>query len=144
MAASRRQFRGDWRLVACGLIIDVGETMNEEKMDVDVCRGYCPVQVTLRLISGKWKVVVLYHLFDGKKRFSELMRFAGHVSQRTLTMQLRELERDGIIRRTVYAEVPPRVEYELTPLGETMRPIVESMRAWGMWYKEKLGVRNEG
>ena len=70
------------------------------------------------------------------------MRFAGHVSQRTLTMQLRELERDGIIKRTVYAEVPPRVEYELTPLGETMRPIVEPMRAWGMWYKEKIEARS--
>lgn len=111
--------------------------MKDTLLDMDKNVGYCPVQVTLRLISGKWKVVVLYHLFDGKKRFSELMRIAGHVSQRTLTMQLRELEHDGLIKRTVYAEVPPRVEYELTPLGETMRPIVESMRQWGMWYEQR-------
>lgn len=103
----------------------------------------CAVQITLGLISGKWKVVVLYRLFDGKKRFSELMRIVGPVSQRTLTMQLRELERDGLISRTVYPEVPPRVEYELTPLGETMKPIVESMRAWGKWYEDRKNGEHE-
>lgn len=111
--------------------------METESWEMEDAAGYCPVRVTISLISGKWKAVILYHLFDGKKRFSELMRLASGVSQRTLTMQLRELERDGIISRTVYAEVPPRVEYALTPLGESMRPIVAAMRTWGIWYKEK-------
>ncbi|MEM1225234.1 MAG: helix-turn-helix domain-containing protein [Planctomycetota bacterium] len=91
----------------------------------------CPVEATLELIGGKWKGIVLYYLLDGKLRFSELQRRIGCVTQRMLTKQLRELEQNGLINRIVYAEVPPRVEYELTSVGETLEPILHALKAWG-------------
>ncbi|MDT8718784.1 helix-turn-helix transcriptional regulator [Clostridium sp. 19966] len=96
----------------------------------------CPVETTLNLISGKWKGIILYRLLGGKKRFNELKRLMPNVTHRTLTLQLRELEADGIIKRTVYAEVPPRVEYELTDLGTSMSPIIQSMYDWGTKYQD--------
>lgn len=92
----------------------------------------CPVEDTLGLIDGKWKGVVLYHLGDGTLRFNALRRRVRGVTQRVLTRQLRELEADGLVTRTVYAEVPPRVEYSLSEKGETLRPIIAALKAWGV------------
>lgn len=94
----------------------------------------CPVEATLELIGGKWKGIVLYYLLDGRLRFSELKRRIGCVTQRMLTKQLRELEGSGLVNRTVYAEVPPRVEYELTQAGQTLEPILISLKNWGESY----------
>ena len=98
----------------------------------------CPVETTLLLIGSKWKVLILRDLIDGKKRFGELKRSVGSVSQKVLTAQLREMEADGLVKRTVYAEVPPRVEYELTELGFTLKPILDSLWAWGENYKAQI------
>jgi DNA-binding HxlR family transcriptional regulator len=92
----------------------------------------CPAEVTLGVIGGRWKVLILYHLFGGAKRFSELQRALPGVTQKMLTQQLREMERDGIVSRTVFPQVPPRVEYALTPRGETLKPVVRAMCQWGL------------
>ena len=92
----------------------------------------CPVEAALEVIGGKWKGSILYLLLVGKKRFNELKRVFPSLTQRILTQQLRELERDGIIHREVYAEVPPRVEYSLTEFGRTLAPILELLREWGV------------
>ena len=91
----------------------------------------CPVEASLELIGGKWKGMVLFYLLGGKMRFSELMRAIGCVTQRMLTKQLRELEASGLINRIVYAEVPPRVEYELTEKGESLKPILFALKECG-------------
>lgn len=104
--------------------------------------GKCPVETTLELIDGKWKGVALFHLLDRTLRFNELRRLAPKVTQRVLTKQLRELERDGLVIRTVYAEVPPRVEYRLSPLGQSLRPIIVALRDWGMAYTATLVTRS--
>ena len=91
----------------------------------------CPVEATLELIGGKWKGIVLYYLLDGRLRFSELMRKIGCVTQRMLTKQLRELEAVGLVKRLVYAEVPPRVEYELTAAGQSLAPVLHILKQWG-------------
>ena len=92
----------------------------------------CPAEVTLAVIGGRWKVLILFQLFQGVKRFSELLRAVRGITQKVLTQQLREMERDRIVQRTVYPQVPPKVEYRLTPLGETLRPVVGAMCQWGM------------
>ncbi|MGI6012862.1 MAG: winged helix-turn-helix transcriptional regulator [Oscillospiraceae bacterium] len=97
----------------------------------------CPVETTLMLISSKWKVLILRDLMPGTKRFGELKRSIGHVTQKVLTTQLREMEAAGLLTRTVYAEVPPRVEYTLTELGYSLQPILDAMWAWGEQYKAK-------
>jgi len=102
--------------------------MKHRKFD---CSPGCPVEATLELIGGKWKGLVLYHLLQGTMRFSELRRKVPGVTQRMLTRQLRELESAGLILRTVFAEVPPRVEYSLTCEGETLRPVILALRDWG-------------
>lgn len=94
----------------------------------------CAVEVTLSVMGGTWKPIVLFHLLHGKKRFSELSRGIGGITQRMLTLQLRELEDAGIVLRTVYAEVPPRVDYELTELGHSLQPVLLAMRKWGVEY----------
>lgn len=91
----------------------------------------CPVEATLELIGGKWKGIVLFHLLGGRLRFSELKRLIGCVTQRMLTKQLRELEACGLINRIVYAEVPPRVEYELTKEGKSLESILIALKKWG-------------
>jgi DNA-binding HxlR family transcriptional regulator len=101
----------------------------------------CPAETTLHVIGGRWKVVILWHLFPGVKRFSELLRAIRGVTQKMLTQQLRELERDGIVHRKVYPQVPPKVEYSLTPQGESLRPVVEAMCRWGM---AQAKVRSNG
>ena len=95
----------------------------------------CPVETTLTLISDKWKVLILRDLMLGTKRFGELKKSIGHVTQKVLTAQLRQMEESGLLTRKVYAEVPPRVEYALSDLGETMRPILDAMQEWGTNYK---------
>ena len=97
----------------------------------------CPVETTLMLIGDKWKVLILRDLMDGTKRFGELKKSIGHVTQKVLTAQLRDMEAKGLLTRKVYAEVPPRVEYSLTELGKSLKPILDSMRAWGEAYKAK-------
>lgn len=105
---------------------------NEKKLPA------CPVETTLMLIGDKWKVLILRDLLPGKKRFGELKKSIGTVSQKVLTAQLRDMEGNGLVHREVYAEVPPRVEYSLTPLGKSLKPILDSMGAWGEEYKAFL------
>ena len=97
----------------------------------------CPVETTLALISDKWKVLILRDLLQGTKRFGELKKSIGHVTQKVLTAQLREMEANGLLTRTIYAEVPPRVEYTLTKLGYSLKPVLDVMRDWGEAYKAK-------
>ena len=101
----------------------------------------CPVETTLTLISSKWKVLILRDLLTGTKRFGELRRSLGGVSQKVLTAQLREMEDSGLLTRTVYPEVPPRVEYALTALGESLRPILDAMWDWGTAYQADSRAR---
>jgi len=96
----------------------------------------CPAETTLTVIGGRWKVLLLYHLFQGVRRFSELQRAVPAITQKMLTQQLREMERDGLVHREVYPEVPPKVEYSMTPLGRTLEPVVGAISEWGMKYKE--------
>ncbi len=98
----------------------------------------CVLEATLAIIGGRWKGVVLYHLLKGKKRFGELRRMLPNCTQRMLTLQLRELEEDGLVKRTVYAEVPPRVEYELTPFGKSAETMLLAMREWGEKYHARI------
>lgn len=97
----------------------------------------CPVETTLTLISDKWKVLILRDLLTGTKRFGELKKSIGSVSQKVLTAQLRQMEESGLVIRTVYPEVPPRVEYTLTELGYSLKPILDAMWNWGKEYKAK-------
>ena len=97
----------------------------------------CPVETTLTLIGDKWKVLILRDLLAGTKRFGELRKSIGHVTQKVLTAQLREMEQSGLLTRKVYAEVPPRVEYTLTETGYSLKPILDAMYRWGEGYKSK-------
>ena len=101
-------------------------------------RSNCAVEATLAVIGGRWKGVVLYWLLASKHRFGELRRRVPNCTERMLTLQLRELEEDGLVTRTVFAEVPPRVEYELTAFGRSLEPILLGMREWGERYKRRL------
>ena len=97
----------------------------------------CPVETTLMLISDRWKVLIIRDLMDGTKRFGELKKSIGSISQKVLTSNLRSMEESGLLTRKVYAEVPPRVEYSLTELGQSLKPILDAMWSWGEDYKEK-------
>lgn len=103
----------------------------------------CSVEATLDVIGGKWKGVILFHVMDGPKRFSELKRHLPNVTQRMLTLQLRELECDGIIHREVYPQVPPKVEYSLTEFGKSLQPILLLMRDWGDQYTSLIAKTAE-
>ena len=98
----------------------------------------CPVETTLPLISDKWKVLILRDLMSGARRFGELKRSLGAVSQKVLTAQLRQMEDSGLLTRTVYPEVPPRVEYRLTDLGRSLKPVLDAMQSWGEAYQAGL------
>ena len=98
----------------------------------------CPVATTVSLIGSKWKLLIMRNLLARPWRFNELQKSIDGISQKALTEALRSMEADGIVSRTVYPEVPPRVEYSLTELGESMRPIIKSMETWGMAYKELI------
>ncbi|MEC1292033.1 winged helix-turn-helix transcriptional regulator [Bacillus mojavensis] len=101
----------------------------------------CPVEFTLDVIGGKWKGILFYHMIDGKKRFNEFRKICPSITQRMLTLQLRELEADGIVHREVYHQVPPKVEYSLTEFGRTLEPIVLQMKEWGDANRELLEAR---
>ena len=99
----------------------------------------CAVEATLAVVGGRWKPVLLFHLLEGRKRFSDLCRVVPNATQRMITLQLRELEADGIVNRHVFAQVPPRVEYELTALGASLEPLLLQMRDWGERFKAENG-----
>jgi len=101
----------------------------------------CPVEKTLKLIGGRWKVLILRELLQGTRRFGELQRGLGKITQKMLAQQLRELEREGILLRKVYAQVPPKVEYSLTPLGRSLETVLDAMHQWGLKHlKQGQGV----
>lgn len=119
----------------CKLLLETmgGIAMTKGKMTKEL--PACPVETTLMLIGDKWKVLILRDLLPGTKRFGELKKSIGSVSQKVLTSQLRDMEECGLVNRKVYAEVPPRVEYSLTPLGQSLKPILDVMWNWGEEYK---------
>lgn len=102
----------------------------------------CPVDATIDLIGGKYKAVILWHLIENKKRFSELKRLIPKATEKMLTQQLRDLERDGLINRTVYPVVPPKVEYNLTDFGRTIIPVLSAMCSWGENYLQSTNMKN--
>lgn len=107
---------------------------------------YCAIEVTLEVIGGKWKPLILFRLFGGTKRFGELKRAMPRITQRMLTRQLRELEEDGLVHREVYPQVPPKVEYSLTEVGRGLETLVRQMDEWGEWYarrSEEVGKDRE-
>ena len=101
----------------------------------------CPVETTLMLISDRWKVLIIRDLLDGTKRFGEMKRSVGNISQKVLTANLRAMEESGLLTRKVYPEVPPRVEYTLTETGYSLKPILDAMKEWGTNYKNSVGDR---
>ena len=101
---------------------------------------YCPVKLTTDVIGGKWKPLILFYLEDGSKRFGELRKLIPGMTKKMLTQHLRDLERDEIIRRKVYAVVPPKVEYSLTKHGESLKPILKLMSAWGTRHRKRDGI----
>ena len=103
----------------------------------------CPVETTLRVIGGRWKVLVLHYLLDETKRFAALHRALAGISHRTLTKQLRELESDGIIFRKVYPQIPPKVEYSITPLGKKLSPVLYAMHDWGEQFDQIVARSKE-
>lgn len=106
------------------------------------CTQYnCPVDVTLDMIGGKYKSLILWHLIDAKLRFSELRKLITQATPKMLTQQLRELEEDGLVIRTVYPVVPPKVEYELSDLGKSIKPILTTMYNWGADYMTENGLK---
>ena len=98
----------------------------------------CPVELTLLLISNKWKVLIIRDLLDGTKRFSELKKSINNISQKVLTSNLREMEENELLTRKVYPEVPPRVEYTLTDIGYSLKPLLDDMDKWGTWYRREV------
>jgi DNA-binding HxlR family transcriptional regulator len=111
---------------------------NQQDKQIPAEAGLCPAEATVAAIGGRWKIFILWQLFGGKLRFSELRRKVPGISQKMLTEQLRQLEGHGLITRTVYAEVPPRVEYAATPLGESLRPVIQAMSEWGRTHGDKI------
>jgi len=107
------------------------------------CAPGCSVEVTLDLIDGKWKGVILYHLQEGRLRFGELRKRLPRITQRMLTKQLRALEEDDLIIRKVYAEVPPRVDYELSEMGQRLRPVIDALKTWGEDHRTRLDAASE-
>ena len=98
----------------------------------------CPVELTLLLISNKWKILIIRDLLEGTKRFSELKKSITNISQKVLTSNLREMEENELLTRKVYPEVPPRVEYTLTDIGYSIKPLLDDMDKWGTWYRSEV------
>ncbi|MBD3731866.1 MAG: helix-turn-helix transcriptional regulator [Sphingopyxis sp.] len=117
---------------------NIGENSKTRSVRRRAGRTGCSVEATLSVIGGVWKPVLLFHLLGGRLRFNALCRLTPNATQRMITLQLRELEADGIVARIVYPEVPPRVEYELTPLGHSLKPVLLSMRSWGADFQASL------
>ncbi|MBP5972996.1 helix-turn-helix transcriptional regulator [Brasilonema sp. CT11] len=103
----------------------------------------CEVETTLKVIGGRWKVLIIRELMDGVKRFGELQRALDGVTQKMLTQQLREMEEDGVIDRKVYPQIPPKVEYSLTPLGESLKPILYAMHEWGVKHLSEINNKKQ-
>ena len=103
----------------------------------------CSVETTLSLLGNKWKVLILRELFTGPKRFGELSRGVHGISQKMLTQQLRQMEEDNLVKRKIYPEIPPRVEYSLTNIGKSLSPILDAMHKWGSRYKQINGMREK-
>ncbi|GAA2793410.1 helix-turn-helix domain-containing protein [Saccharopolyspora taberi] len=99
---------------------------------------YCTIEAAMAVVGGKWKLAILNHLFDGTRRFGELGRALPGITQRMLTRQLRELEADGLVHRTVHPEVPPKVEYSVTAIGQSLRPIAAQLQEWGVQYRRHV------
>lgn len=116
--------------------------MSQRHHDDYRCNFGCSVEAALEVIGGKWKGVILFHLLSGTKRFNEFRRLIPNVTQRMLTLQLRELEADGVIQRVVYQQVPPRVDYSLTEFGRSLEPIMRLMQSWGDQYIEQIIERH--
>ena len=110
------------------------------KSDLECDKSNCPVVATLDIIGGKYKALILWHLVDGTRRFGELRKLIPQATQKMLTQQLRELEDNGLIIRTVYPVVPPKVEYQLSDLGKSIYPILDTMRNWGTQYLKSAGI----
>ncbi|HYG14934.1 MAG TPA: helix-turn-helix domain-containing protein [Bacteroidia bacterium] len=115
----------------------------EYEIELEGHTFYCALDVTMNFIGGKWKTIVLWYIRKGPKRFSELKRLIPPITEKMLSMQLKELEKDGIVSRTIYPEVPPRVEYELTEEGKTLLPLLEEIAAWGRRKASLEGVVKE-
>ena len=101
----------------------------------------CPVELTLLLISNKWKVLIIRDLLDGTKRFSELKKSINNISQKVLTSNLREMEENNLLTRKVYPEIPPRVEYTLTDIGYSLKTLLDDMDKWGTWYRNEVNKK---
>lgn len=112
---------------------------NEYRIHLNGHIYHCALDVTMELVGGKWKTIVLWYLRKDKKRFSELCRLIPGITEKMLSLQLRQLEKDGFVRRKVFAEVPPRVEYALTPHGKTLIPLLEEIAKWGRMLGKKQG-----
>jgi len=112
--------------------------MNKQPSEKRASDYGCSVEAALDVIGGKWKGVILYHLLEDTRRFGELQRLIPNVTRRMLTLSLRELEGDGLVHREVYKQVPPKVEYSLTEYGQTLKPIIKSLRAWGDEHMRQL------
>jgi len=110
-----------------------------QAMNIDCNKNTCPVVATLTMIGGKYKAIILWHLVNDTRRFGELQRLIPHTTQKMLTQQLRELEKDNLIIRTVYPVVPPKVEYSLSDFGKSITPVLEAMRDWGTEYMKNTG-----
>lgn len=98
----------------------------------------CPVELTLLLISNKWKILIIRDLLEGTKRFSELKKSITNISQKVLTSNLREMEENNLLTRKVYPEIPPRVEYTLTDIGYSLKTLLDDMDKWGTWYRNEV------
>jgi len=118
--------------------------MSDDKQDTTPQIERCPVEHTLSVIGGKWKPLIIYYLLEGTRRFGELQRLIPQVSRRMLTKHLRELEHDGIVHREVYKQVPPKVEYSVTPLGRSLQPIMEMMLNWGIKHGDDVEAEGTG
>lgn len=112
--------------------------MTTARQRVEEMADYCNTEVFLSVLGGKWKLLILLYLLPGPQRFGELRRSCSTITHRMLTRQLRELEYDGLIQRRSYPEVPPRVEYSLTPTGRSLEPLIRQLDAWGEQYRGKL------
>lgn len=128
--------------MCCSMLFDTIErklaVMGKTNMEA---KSYtCAVEATLVLIGGKWKILILWHLLSGTKRFGELQSLLQRITQKMLTLNLRELERDGVIHREIYKEIPPKVEYSLTDFGVSLTPVLQLLDRWGLEHAQQLGV----
>ncbi len=117
-------------------MIDADKMKDSECVEVG-----CPVEATLKVLGGKWKVLIIYHLNGNSKRFSEIRRSIPGITEKMLTQQLKELEKDGVVSRKVYPQVPPRVEYSMTKYGKTLGPVIGEMRKWGLEHRKRKAGR---